>query len=226
MTRRQELAAAVRPFAPSGRLQPEHIPSFDAFADALGLPRDGAAPTPLPTAPVPVAPLAWGASVSPAFRDRVRQMARNLASRATPDDYMACMAWESGRSFSPSKMNMAGSGATGLIQFMPSTARSMGTTTAALSAMTAEKQLDWVEKYFAPFKGRLNDLGDLYMAILWPKGVGKPMDYVLWDKSSSPITFRQNSGLDTNKDGVITKAEAVGKVYGLLAEGKLPRNLG
>jgi soluble lytic murein transglycosylase-like protein len=35
---------------------------------------------------------------------------------------MACMAWESGRSFRPDVKNMAGSGATGLIQFMPTTA--------------------------------------------------------------------------------------------------------
>lgn len=37
---RQELADAVRPFGPRGKLQPEHIPALDALADALGLPRD------------------------------------------------------------------------------------------------------------------------------------------------------------------------------------------
>lgn len=40
MTPRQKLAEAVRPFAPDNRLRPEHIPPFDALADALGLPRD------------------------------------------------------------------------------------------------------------------------------------------------------------------------------------------
>lgn len=41
MTRdRAELAAAVRPFAPGGRLLSEHVAPLDALADALGLPRD------------------------------------------------------------------------------------------------------------------------------------------------------------------------------------------
>lgn len=39
-TPRQQLADAVRPFGPGGKLLAEHIPAFDAFADALDLPRD------------------------------------------------------------------------------------------------------------------------------------------------------------------------------------------
>lgn len=162
-------------------------------------------------------PLAWGAKVSPEFRDKVRSIAAGLG--VDPSDLMACMAWESGRSFSPSKKNMAGSGATGLIQFMPATAKGMGTTTAALAALTAEQQLDWVEKYFRPFKGKLRDLSDLYMAILWPLAVGKPLEYVLWDAKSRPTTFRQNAGLDTNRDGAITKAECSAKLFAMKAEG-------
>lgn len=48
MTPRQNLAAAVRPFAPNGKLLAEHIAPFDALADALGLPRDDAALAPAP----------------------------------------------------------------------------------------------------------------------------------------------------------------------------------
>lgn len=40
---------------------------------------------------------------------------------------MAAMAFESGETFSPSIKNAAGSGAVGLIQFMPSTAKALGT---------------------------------------------------------------------------------------------------
>lgn len=39
-TPRQRFAEAVRSFAPDGKLRAEHIPPFDALADALGLPRD------------------------------------------------------------------------------------------------------------------------------------------------------------------------------------------
>lgn len=49
---------------------------------------------------------------------------------------------------------VATSGATGLIQFMPATAQGMGTTTAALAAMSAVQQLDYVQRYFKPYAAR------------------------------------------------------------------------
>lgn len=168
-------------------------------------------------------PLTWGAKVSPEFRDKVRAISVRLG--CSPDDLMTCMAWESGRTFAPSKKNLAGSGATGLIQFMPSTAVALGTTTGRLAFMSAVEQLDWVEKYFQPYKGKLATLADLYMAILWPAGVGKPMEYVLWDKNSRPTTYRQNAGLDINHDGAITKAECAAKLYAMKAEGQAAGNM-
>lgn len=175
-------------------------------------------------APRPEGAIAWGAKVSPIFRARVQWIAEQL--NLSPDDIMACMAWESGRTFSASIRNMAGSGATGLIQFMPATARALGTTTDALAAMTAEDQLNYVYRYFEPYKGKLQNLSDLYASILWPKAVGKPEDYVLWDRAKMPKTFRQNAGLDLNKDGKVTKAECSTKLYAMREEGLKPGNLG
>lgn len=171
-------------------------------------------------------PLAWGAKVSLAFRDKVRAIASDL--RCDPSDLMACMAWESGRSFRPDVRNMAGSGAVGLIQFMPSVAASLGTSTEALEALTPEAQLDWVAKYFAPYGGKLHDLASTYMAILWPAGIVKPDTYVLFDKDDKdhPARYRQNAGLDINKDGHVTKAEAASKVIAIKAEGLRPLNIG
>lgn len=189
---------------------------------------------PQPTPPTAVAPalaepphaspqLAWGAKVSQTFRDRVRWIAEKLSIGHSIDDgankLMTCMAWESGRSFRADVKNMAGSGATGLIQFMPATARGLGTTVERLAALTPEDQLNYVYRYFEPYAGRLRDLSDLYMAILWPAAVGKPESHVLWDRGERPTTYRQNAGLDVDKDGRITKAEAAGKVAALLAEG-------
>lgn len=167
--------------------------------------------------------LAWGNKVSAVFRDRVFWIGKDLGF--DPNLLMACMAWETGEKFSASVTNMAGSGATGLIQFMPSTARSLGTTTAKLAAMTAEDQLNFVHKYFKPFRGRLRTLSDLYMAILWPAGVGKSESYVLFDRSKMPTAYRQNSGIDTNRDGLVTKAEAAAKVNAKLVKGMQPANL-
>lgn len=162
--------------------------------------------------------LAWGARVSPVFKERVFWIADTL--RLPADDLMACMAWESGETFSASVRNGAGSGATGLIQFMPSTARMLGTTVNKLAAMSAEDQLNYVYKYFRPYAGRLHNLGDIYMAILWPKAVGKPDTYVLWDKRTMPTTFRQNAGLDSNKNGQVTRGECLTKIKEKLVKGQ------
>lgn len=167
--------------------------------------------------------IAWGAKVSSVFRDRVRWIGETLG--VDPNYLMACMAWESGETFSPSVKNMAGSGATGLIQFMPSTAVALGTTTAKLAQMTAEDQLNFVYKYFRPYQGKLHNLGDTYMAILWPKAVGKDDSYILWDKGRSPLTFRQNAGLDVNKDGQVTRSECLSKIKEKLRKGLLPENM-
>src|SRR5205085_3198990 len=68
--------------------------------------------------------------VSQAFKDKVVQIASDLGTN--PNFLMAVMSFESGGTFSPSIKNAAGSGAVGLIQFMPPTAKGLGTSTAAL----------------------------------------------------------------------------------------------
>lgn len=167
--------------------------------------------------------LAWGKKVTKPFRDRLTEIAGNL--EVDPSSLMACMAFETGRTFSPSVKNAAGSGAVGLIQFMPATAQALGTTSQQLAAMSAVRQLDYVEKYFLSRKGRLKTLEDVYMAILWPAAIGKPLSFVLFDRADPehPRRYVQNAGLDFNRDGKITKAEAAEKVrrqleLGLLAE--------
>lgn len=158
--------------------------------------------------------LAWGARVSPEFRKRVRDIAAEVET--SPSWLMACMAFETGRTFSPSVRN-PGSSATGLLQFMESTARGLGTTTEALARMTALEQLEYVLAYFKPFTGRLGTLADVYMAILWPPAVGQPDDYpVFKDKHAA---YAANKGLDINHDGAITKAECTAFVDRMLAEG-------
>ena len=167
--------------------------------------------------------LAWGAKVSPEFRDKVLTICKyNSWSGEHASWLMACMAFESGETFSPSIKNAAGSGATGLIQFMPATARGLGTTTDALADMKAVDQLEYVEKYFRSYVTRIHSLSDMYMAILLPKYVGQPDDAVLF---SSGIAYRQNSGLDANKDGKITKAEATAKVKAKLDKGYIEANV-
>ena len=169
-------------------------------------------------------PLCWGARVSPAFRNHVRLIADRV--EVDPDYLMACMAFETGRTFDPTIRNAAGSGAVGLIQFMPSTAAALGTSSEALAALTAPEQLEFVGKYFRPNAGRLHTLSDVYMAILWPGAIGKPEGWVLFDQADAahPKRYLQNAGLDFNHDGKITKAEATAGPARQLDAGLRPGN--
>ena len=62
---------------------------------------------------------------------------------------MAVMSFETGGTFNPGIRNAAGSGATGLIQFMPSAAAGLGTSTQALAGMSRAEQMKYVEKYLS-----------------------------------------------------------------------------
>lgn len=171
--------------------------------------------------PLPRTSLAWGQKLTPNQRGLVFELCERQL--LVPDYLMSCMAFESAETFRPNIRNAAGSGAVGLIQFMPATVKPWGITTEQLAALTVDQQLAWVERYFKPYRGRLHTLADHYMAILWPKGIGKPESWALWSKAGSPITFRQNAGLDVDRNGVITKAEAAKKVQAKLVRGMLPQ---
>ncbi|CBN56613.1 MULTISPECIES: transglycosylase SLT domain-containing protein [Kamptonema] len=151
----------------------------------------------------------WSSKKSPEFLQKVVSIANELG--ANPNYLMAIMQFESG--LKASEVNRF-SGATGLIQFMPSTARNLGTSTSALQVMGEVQQLDYVRKYLMPYKGRLNTIGDFYASVLWPAAVGKPDSYVLFRIGS--IEYKQNNGFDRNKDGIITKNEMTQLVAGRL----------
>ena len=161
-------------------------------------------------------PLAWGARVSPAFRERLFDLCDDFNWPEERASWlMAVMAFETGRTFSPSIRN-PGSSATGLIQFMATTAKYLGTSTTALARLSAEGQLYYVQRYLQPFAPRIRDLDDLYMAVLWPAAIGKSGDTLLW-RSGTPV-FAANRGLDLDRNGRITKREAARRVHDHLAE--------
>jgi hypothetical protein len=158
--------------------------------------------------------IAWGKKVSAPFKTKVLAISSDLG--CDPSHLMSAMAFETGERFTPDVRNKA-SGATGLIQFMPTTAKSLGTTTAALAQMSAVDQLDFVKAYLKPFKGKMTTLSDVYMTILFPAAVGKPEAHVLF--KSPTKAYEQNKGLDANKDGQVTKGEAAAKVQAKLVKG-------
>lgn len=168
--------------------------------------------------------LAWSAKVTPEFCRKVEHMAQALLLPADgANNFMACMAFETGETFSPSIQNGAGAPYHGLIQFGADAAIDLKTTTDALRKMSAFDQLDYVYEFFRPYAGKLKTLSDIYMRILWPRAVGQPESYELWNKVSRPTTYLQNRGLDIDKNGSITKAEAAQMVTAKLTRGMQPQ---
>lgn len=83
--------------------------------------------------------------MSKEFKKKVIAICKRL--EINPNYLMSCMALETIRTFSHSIKNPLAT-ATGLIQFLESTAIKLGTTTEKLAKMTQVEQLDYVENIF------------------------------------------------------------------------------
>ena len=142
------------------------------------------------------------------FLEKTKQVAQRIGCNYK--DLLAVMNSESG--LNSKAVNKKG-GATGLIQFMPATAKALGTTTDALRNMSPEQQLDYVEKFYSMQRknfvksNRKLSAGDLYTLTFMPAYVNKE---VLTTKGST--YYNANKGLDTNGDGQITKSELAQRV--------------
>jgi hypothetical protein len=139
----------------------------------------------------------------PEFISEVKRYSKELG--INPNWLMAVMEFESG--LNPQAVNSV-SGATGLIQFLPSTASGLGTSTWSLAMMGGVEQLYYVYKYLKPHKAKIKNYTDLYLAVFFPLAIGKPRDYVLMTSSQSAFTIaNQNPIFDLDKNGVIEKKE-------------------
>ncbi|MBT7902733.1 hypothetical protein HN587_02645 [Candidatus Woesearchaeota archaeon] len=142
----------------------------------------------------------------PEFLSDLEKMCERLDMNAM--GLISVMDFETGGTFSPKKKNPKGS-ATGLIQFISRTARSLGTTTKQLRKMTQRQQLKYVEKYFKRNSKKQTDYAnpvDIALTIFYPAAVGKGDWHVIARRGSK--AYRQNAGLDKHpKDGKITAIE-------------------
>lgn len=153
-----------------------------------------------------IAGVRGNANVTPEFLRAMEGVAQRTG--AQPEHLMAVMSFETGGSFAPDEPNRAGSGATGLIQFMPDTARGLGTSPEALAGMTPLQQLPYVERYLDQHHGRIGSLEGLYTSVLAGHPTGPGQDLFVQGSREYP----QNAGLDLNRDGRITSDEATAAV--------------
>lgn len=114
---------------------------------------------------------------------------------ADPTHLALVMNFES-NGFNAQAVNLT-SGASGLIQFMPSTARNLGTTVEAIRGMSAAEQMPLVARYFKSVVGSkpLDTLQAVAMAVFYPKYMDVPPDTVFPD-----VVQKSNPGIRTPRD--------------------------
>ena len=141
------------------------------------------------------------------------------------DSLLNTFLFETGGTLSPSIQNKQ-SGATGLIQFLKATALTLNTTTDLLAVMEFPQQLVYVKKYYEHLGSKakaLTDPFDVYLCVLYPVLIGKLDSAVMSAKGS--LIYKQNVGLDSNKDGQITKGEIREMFYKRVDAYRKNRNL-
>lgn len=141
----------------------------------------------------------------PDFQKKLQKIASDLGT--SPQAIMSVIKHESGGN--PQAVNPR-SNAIGLIQFMPSTARRLGTSVEDLKQMDAVQQLDFVYKYYKLTGVGDGSVGDLYVATFMPKYLGYPPNTVLGQKGAngfSGAVYAQNHELDRQGNGQITIAD-------------------
>lgn len=138
-----------------------------------------------------------------AFEQKVRWIAQQLG--INPNWLMLVM-WIESR-LNPIAENPI-TGATGLIQFMPSTALAYGTSVEALRKMSNLQQLDYVYKYLRVYKNRMKTFVDTYLAVFFPVAMGQAQDFIIHARNlSAEQVAKANKIYDLNLDGHITVAE-------------------
>lgn len=164
-------------------------------------------------------PLPDLAGTSAAFKAELCRMAERNGWEPGP---IATVMFLEGTKFNPATLNGDTSvpverRAVGLIQFMPKTAKLLGTTSQALRRMTAVQQLEYVEKYFKmvrlPAGARA---GDYYIATFMPSFIGRSDDEAM--AVAGELNYEKNKGLDRNKDGLISVGDVRGYLENTLAQ--------
>lgn len=167
-----------------------------------------------PSKPRGYVPANW--KDDPAFTAELNRVAQKFNINA--NDLLAVMLVETGGTLRPDIRNPK-SKATGLIQFLPSTARGLGTTIDELARMSRAEQMKYVEKYLVDNKLPQGATGgQIYAAVFLPAFIN---DEVLTVKGED--YYESNEGLDYNRDNKITRTDLNEHVEAMKKRYKLQR---
>lgn len=141
----------------------------------------------------------------PQYRDAFKAKVIDVAGKLRIDPNWLMMVFWKESKLRPDAVNNI-TQATGLIQFMPATAISLGTTTSALKSMSNVEQLDFVYKYYYPYRNYITKAEDLYLITFYPNAdkkhagtLSKPDEWVFPD-----AVYQANKGVDMNGNGQLS----------------------
>lgn len=96
--------------------------------------------------------------------------------------------------------------ATGILQWIPSTAKDLNTDVDIIKNMSILEQLIYVEHYLNKVsKDNISSYEDLYLAVFYPLSLTKDDNYIISDYNTNPKILEQNPGMTKDTLGRITK---------------------
>lgn len=125
--------------------------------------------------------------------------------------------------YNPKAYNKNG-GASGLIQWVPTTALGYGITTEKIRSLSNLQQIPYIERYLKDqikSAGMPKDWFETYLLVFHPYWVGKPETTPIKGNNmpKAGLSYTGNYYIDLNKDGFLTKGE-----FRKWANSKLPKS--
>lgn len=146
--------------------------------------------------------------LSPELANKIVEVGNNLEPPVDPAWLANVINFETGYTFDASTVNQIG--ATGLIQFLDSTAQDLGTTTEALAGMSEVEQMKFVEKYFQQKideNGPIENANDAFMAVFYPPAMGSGPDFSIYDHAARTRGVQFAEAIKSGNRGITTSGQ-------------------
>jgi len=146
--------------------------------------------------------------LSPELANKIVEVGNNLEPPVDPAWLANVINFETGYTFDASTVNQIG--ATGLIQFLGSTAQDLGTTTEALAGMSEVEQMKFVEKYFQQKideNGPIENANDAFMAVFYPPAMGSGPDFSIYDHAARTRGVQFAEAIKSGNRGITTSGQ-------------------
>jgi hypothetical protein len=154
--------------------------------------------------------MVYTSDLSDGFFDKLWAMCAKL--KCAPLDLLAC--WYSESGLHAAAHNASGGDASGIFQLMPIIARGLGwnpndATLAGYRALSAEDQLPWAARYYAPHAGQLPSSTACYLANWLPAFLAHASDptFVLASTTVRLTIYNANRSFDHGGRGSILVAD-------------------